>query len=100
MVTCQSLGQTLRNSHTFPAYEPTLFEVEVTNKIQIHLNQELLVGMFALEKVTNVCISQSIKDDGDIEIPVMSGGEIEVNLRAKAFLSQWNQRNNYCHFPI
>ena len=70
MVTCQSLGQTLRNSHT-PAYEPTLFEVEVTN-IDSNPSEPRTVGWYVCigEKVTNVCISQSI-DDGDIEIPVI-----------------------------
>ena len=68
-----------------PAYEPTLFEVEVTN-IDSNPSEPRTVGWYVCigEKVTNVCISQSI-DDGDIEIPVMSGGEISKFATQKPF---------------
>ena len=58
-----------------PAYEPTFFEVEVTN-LDSNPSEPRTISWYVCigEEVTNICISQSI-DDGDIDIPVMGIGE-------------------------
>ena len=68
-----------------PGYEPTYFEVEVTN-LDSNPSEPRTISWFVCigEQVTNVCISQNI-DDGDIEVPFMAVGETNQFVSQRGF---------------
>ena len=68
-----------------PGYEPTYFEVEVTN-LDSNPSEPRTISWYVCigEQVTNVCISQNI-DDGDIEVPFMAVGETNQFVSQRGF---------------
>lgn len=68
-----------------PGYEPTYFEVEVTN-LDSNPSEPRTISWYVCigEQVTNVCISQNI-DDGDIEVPFMGVGETNQFVSQRGF---------------
>ena len=79
------IGSTPAEYSYIPAYEPTYFEVELTNTDSDASSPRTLSWYVCLgDEVTNVCISQRI-DEGTINVPAMAPGETDTFISTQGF---------------